>query len=202
MYQKDGIELQLVGFPFIRGNIRSRFPEILHATKWHQSEVHFRILCLHNPFDGGEVGIQNFKFLNRPDTLRLSDLPNAFDLVLAGHLHRAQILKTAGQTPVIFNGSIERTSFVERLEKKGYHCITLTPEEPLELRSHELPTRPMFLFKLEENPDLNRLISIIRSLPNRAYIKLIVDDSVQKLSTTWLRDRLPETMIVELRKVK
>ncbi len=202
LFRKNGLEVQLAGFPFVRGDIRIRFPEILTATNWKQCKPDFRILCLHHPFDGGEVGIQNFRFWNRPDTIRLTDLPDEFDIVLAGHLHRAQILKTPNQIPVVFNGSTERTSFVERLEKKGYHLITLKANGSLKIDFHELPSRPMFLFRIEKNQDLKRLISILRSLPEQAYVKVIVEDEELGLTTPWLRDQLPESMIIELRKVE
>jgi len=62
------------------------------------------------------------------------DVPSDFAAVLAGHIHRRQTLTRdlrgrALGAPVIYPGSIERTSFAERNEDKGYVIADFIPTE-------------------------------------------------------------------------
>jgi DNA repair exonuclease SbcCD nuclease subunit len=68
--------------------------------------------------------------------------------VLCGHIHRAQVLNRdlAARplaAPVLYPGSIERTSAAERFEEKGYLRIEISRGSPLRWRFVELPTQPM-----------------------------------------------------------
>lgn len=218
VYSKDGINIGLVGFPCVRVDIRQDFKTLLKATDYEKSTVDCNLLCVHQAFEGAQVGVQNYTFRNNKDVIRLTDIPNAFSAVLSGHIHRQQILnqdlnKTPIATPVIYPGSIERTSFAERKEKKGVVLITIkipehnfqkVPDISLETKFIELPTRPMIqttidLNRWQINELQNRLSDFFTPLPENSIIRIrikSIGSPEQKalLSAPNLRKIAPDTM--------
>lgn len=57
-----------------------------------------------------------------------------------------------GVVPVLYPGSVERTSFAERFEPKGYLLVELVIDAPARWRFVELPARPMFIIKIDTEP--------------------------------------------------
>ena len=153
----NNIRVALSGFPFCRQDIRARFPGLVEQTGWRHHDAQLRLLCVHQAFDGAQVGVQDFTFRNSADVIRSADIPAGFDAILSGHIHRSQVLTQDLQghclpAPVLYAGAIERTSFAERLEQKGYMMLRWrrtkagpTGEHRLGLSYdfHQLPTRPM-----------------------------------------------------------
>lgn len=148
-----GLAVALAGFPFVRHGIRDVFRERVAATGWESHEADVRLLCLHQTVEGARVGPSGYCFRGGRDVIRGSDLPEGFAAVLAGHIHRHQVLSTdlAGRpiaAPVFYPGSIERTSSAERDEAKGYLALELAPDPArggrvMSWAFHELPARPM-----------------------------------------------------------
>jgi len=103
----------VTGFPNVRGGIRNRFKELLIQTEWEFSEAEVHLLCLHQAIEGAQVGPSNFTFRTGDDVIQRSDLPENFDAVLSGHIHRHQILNQPRQDgttlPICYLGSTERT---------------------------------------------------------------------------------------------
>ena len=50
------------------------------------------------------------------------------DYVALGHIHRAQNRNAEGQLPVVYAGSIERVTFGERDEEKGFYLVDIEPD--------------------------------------------------------------------------
>ena len=50
------------------------------------------------------------------------------DYVALGHIHRAQNRNPDGHPPVVYSGSIERVTFKERGEEKGFYRVDVDPE--------------------------------------------------------------------------
>ena len=78
------------------------------------------------------MGPVGFTFRHAPDVVDQSEIPRDFSAVLAGHIHRFQILSRDLQAnvlpaPVFYPGSIDRTSFAEKHEKKGYLILEFKP---------------------------------------------------------------------------
>ena len=126
---------------------------------------------MHQAFEGAKVGPQGFTFRYRPDTVAAADLPEGVAAVLSGHIHRHQALTRdlGGRLlpcPVLYPGSIERTSFAERDEPKGYLMVELLPSayggEVEEWRFFELPTRPMVELKIDLPTNADRLERVLR----------------------------------------
>jgi len=206
--------LALAGFPFVRTGIRRDFSEIVEQTGWRRVKTDSYVLCIHQSFDGATVGPSGYTFRYAHDVIRISDIPREFCATLVGHIHRFQVLTKdlKGRTlkaPVFYPGSIERTSFAARDEKKGYLILAFETAETSSgtlknWRFHELPARPMFQLELHAaGMNASQIQAWIQShlfeIPPDSIVKLKVHGKVSEealavFSAPALRALAPETM--------
>ena len=73
------------------------------------------------------------------------------DYVALGHIHRAQVRNPDGHPPVAYAGSIERITFKERDEPKGYFLVDIAPGSDPATRTTfcETPARSFQAFQLD-----------------------------------------------------
>jgi DNA repair exonuclease SbcCD nuclease subunit len=124
----------LSGFPFVR-DVRDRFTSLIEVTDQRRVEADVSLLCIHQAVEGSRVGNGgqgDFTFRYGTDVVRGHHIPPGFDAVLSGHIHRAQVLRqnlhgVPLAAPVIYPGSVERTSWAERGEEKV--CAVVTVDE-------------------------------------------------------------------------
>ncbi len=116
-------------------------------------------------------------------------------------------------SPVLYPGSIERTSIAERHEPKGYMTLEVLPGDDggrLDRWTfHELPTRPMIDLEIDgEGLDGPRLARLLRRSLGRldpdAVVRLTVrgrlePQAAETLRAASLRSLVPATMTVSLR---
>jgi exonuclease SbcD len=188
-----GCRVALAGFPCQRNAIRSSFNDLVSATQWQAHESDLSLLCLHQTVEGAVVGTQNYVFRSGSDIIRGRDLPSGFAAVLAGHIHRHQVLthdldRRELATPVFYPGSVERTSAAERDETKGSLIIDLEPDRRTGGRVinwgfHKLPARPMVDLELDD--------SVGESAENwlRANLRTIDPDAVIRIRVTETPDQ-------------
>ncbi|MFZ5519196.1 MAG: metallophosphoesterase family protein [Candidatus Zhuqueibacterota bacterium] len=209
-----GRRIALSGFPFYRGSIREHFDTLLDQTEFSKQEADIRALCLHQSVEGAQVGVQNYTFRPAPDVISGHQIPDGFAAVLAGHIHRQQVLMTdlAGVTlnaPVFYPGSIERTSFAERNERKGYLVIDIgCGASDVRWNFFELPTRPMAVIAIERSGlSADQLTGWLRDTLNRLDPNSVVqirlpedfpDHLLKRLSAPFLRSIAPATMNISL----
>jgi len=206
--------LALAGFPFIRSGIRREFLNRVAQTAWQQVKADIRVLCIHQSVDGATVGPGGFTFRYAPDVIRAADIPHGFSAVLAGHIHRFQVLirdlKGAPlNAPVFYPGAIERTSFAERNEKKGYLILEFETQGPAAAKLqhwnfHELPARPMIQIQMQAAGINGRQIqawiqSRLFDIPPDSVLQIKVhgnvsDEALRVLSAPSLRALAPATM--------
>ena len=206
--------LALAGFPFVRTGIRRDFLNIVAQTGWQQVEVDAYVLCIHQSVDGATVGPGGYTFRYGHDVIRIGDIPHRFSSVLAGHIHRFQVLTKdlkgrALRAPVFYPGSIERTSFAEKNEKKGYLILEFeTDNRPAGALKrwtfHELPVRPMTQLELHAaGMNGSQIRAWIQSrlfdLPQDSIVKLKVHGKISEsamavFKAPALRALAPETM--------
>ena len=159
--EAKGIRLALAGFPFYRGDIRGSFNRLLAATEWRRQTVDAAVLCLHQSVDGATVGPKDYMFRFKPDVIDPTAVPATFTAVLAGHIHRHQVLNEdlkgrPLEVLIFFPGSIERTSYAEKDEPKGYLILELG-QQPADQSGnltwyfHHLPSRPILRLDLRLN---------------------------------------------------
>jgi exonuclease SbcD len=175
-----GVRAAFIGFPYTY-EIRRRFPEILATASGDTPAADVRVLCLHHCIEGATCGPGNFTFRSGPDVIRAADLPRDVAVALSGHVHRHQVLRPADGPPVIYAGSVERTSFAEAPEAKGFVVLQLTRSGlgPFEFRP--LPARPMVrrtLFFGHGDSVEARLAAAIESTPDDAVVQLRVAGAI------------------------
>jgi DNA repair protein SbcD/Mre11 len=208
-----GVRVAIAGFPSERDDVRARFVDLVEATAWRAVDADVRLLCLHQCVEGATVGPANYTFTTAADVIRGADLPRGFDAVLSGHIHRHQVLTTdlRGRplvAPVLYPGSIERTSIAEAEETKGFLRVDVTRGK-VDWRFHELPARPLVRHELDVSSlGEDGLESTVRSLvadaPADAVLTLrvlgtLTDRGARVLSAANLRRLAPESMNVEVR---
>ncbi len=217
--EANGMRAAFSGFPCERDEVAARLPSLLAATRADDEAADVRLLCLHQTVEGARVGPAGFTFRSGADVIPGSQLPSGYAAVLAGHIHRHQVLTRdlAGRTlptPVIYPGSVERTSFAEREEVKGYVTLDLAADAGhggrlAAWRFHELPARPMRGYTIDarglEREALSRYIAaILRDEPDNAVVKLrvlgpLAAGAGEALRVASLRRLHPSEMIVSVR---
>jgi len=209
----------LTGFPYERRDVRTSFIERLEQTRWRDERGATRLLCLHHCIEGATVGPADFTFTTASDVIRTCDIPRAFAAVLSGHIHRRQVLtrdlaRRPLDTPVVYPGSIERTSFAEMDEPKGFMVVDVCESEgDVDVRPQfrQLPARPMVLETLNADAMDARALplaiqTIIAAAPVDAVLTIRIEGSLTEthwkaLSAARVRGYTPDTMNVELRPV-
>jgi len=200
-------KLGIYGFPFIRNDLRIRFTEIIQKFSRSHTPDEFRILAFHQSVEGAQVGPVNYTFRSGPDVIAMKDLPENYNLIFSGHIHRKQILwkKTEkGKVPVIYPGSTERTSFAEKDEAKGFYVVTIDSQHISNIEFVKLPARKMKILHIpEEISDLNSFRNWLQieidKLPDDSIIKFknIVQSNSHYLRKEYLDPVLPEKMITQ-----
>ncbi len=221
--ERPGGRIAVAGFPFHR-EARRRFPELLAATEWSAEPAALRLLLLHQAIEGARVALghhpdHDYTFRGADDVVRGRDLPPAFAAVLSGHIHRHQRLTRdlSGRPlpcPVFYPGSVERTSFAERAEAKGYLILEFRVDGAAggkleRWQFHPLPARPMVRARIAaQGLDALGLTTALRqtlaALPADAVVTLELEGEIEAdahsaLQAAALRAVTPKTMNLMLR---
>lgn len=208
--------IALSGFPFTR-RVRDVFHDLVNHTGHREIRADLYLLCMHQVVEGAQVGTIDYTFRSGPDIIRGKDIPSAFAAVLAGHIHRGQILTHDLQNlplaaPVVYPGSIDRTSFAERNEEKGYVILQFDHSamvgNQVEIAFVPLPTRPMVMIKLDAGRwsagDVEGwLQERLSELDPEAIVQIkplgsFSEDVLQVLNASNLRSLAPPSMNVSL----
>lgn len=212
----DGARLALAGFPYWRRDVRRRFPELLEQTGWRKARATINLLCVHHCFEGATVGPGDYTFRTAADVIRGADIPPGFAAVLSGHIHRHQVLTAdlRGRplaAPVLYPGSVERTSRAEKEEAKGYLMVDVEPDDAggrlAQWEFVELPARPMVSRDLRPGDQTSETLEsaicrIVQELPADAILQLRVLGEPRPyqagvLNQARLRALAPSSMNVE-----
>jgi DNA repair exonuclease SbcCD nuclease subunit len=204
------------GFPCERDGVRERFVDLVAATGVRNSDADLRLLCIHQTVEGAEV--EGYVFGGGADVIRGGDIPHGVAAVLCGHIHRAQVLThdlahRELAAPVFYPGSVERTSFAERGEPKGFMTIEAKPNPDggtiTSRQFHELPARPMEVVSIDVSgigPEElgRRFAGEFSRLPADAVVQVrltgvLKSGSEKALRAEYLRRLHPSTMNVSLR---
>lgn len=202
-YSLQGYKIQLGGFPFVKGDIRSAFPGICDQLKYDPDAV--KLLVMHHAIDGARVN-RHFTFNNRPDTINIQNLPPV-NAVLCGHIHPYQILyhhTIHHAMPVIYCGSTQRTSFAEQEEAKGFVMLTIEQNKPLSYQFHPLPVAPMITIDIiaaNSMPEaLEQLKQEAQHLPAQSTVRIKTTMYLSKMLTKDLLNTLfPDNMALQIK---
>ncbi len=201
--EAGGVRVAFVGFPYTH-EIRRRFPEVFASASCNSSGADVKVLCLHHCVEGATCGPGNFTFRSGSDVIRTADLPCDVAVVLSGHIHRHQVLRPAGKPPVIYAGSVERTSFAEAPETKGFVVVQFTQSGLGQFRFQSLPARPMVIRTLSfSNSDecevRARVTETVEATPEDAVVQLRITGAVPATLTAALLRTVAGTRTVTLR---
>ncbi len=207
--------IALSGFPFAR-KIKGNFQSLLDQTNYLANKANVHFLCLHQTFEGAKVGPSDYTFREDPDVIPGSQIPAGFNAILCGHIHRSQCLThtldwSPFSAPVIYAGSIERTSFAERFEEKKYVIIKINPSRenavPI-IEFYPLPTRPMVKIKipttgLHHNGFNNIIQENLSTLDPDSIVRVQISGSnavqaQRSISANHLRALAPASMNISL----
>ena len=212
-----GVRVAIAGFPSERDDVRARFIDLVRATRWHAVPATVRLLCLHQCVEGATVGPNDFTFTTAADVIRGRDVPAGFAAVLCGHIHRHQVLTRDLRgvplaAPVLYPGSIERTSVAEADEEKGFMIVEVAGDdsEPrVDWQFHRLPARPLVRHELHleaiADDALEAVIhTMIASVPEDAVLTVRIvglpsEQAWRVLSAANLRRLSPPSMNIALR---
>ena len=219
--EAGGLRISLSGFPYRRDDIRRNFRNIvadITAADSFSMAADIKILCMHHIVEGARIGVFDYVFRTGHEVIRCADIPDSFDLILSGHIHRYQIISSDlhGQplpAAVYYPGSIERTSFAERNEVKGYLILEIRVDQtsPRPVLSHQfipLPARPMVSFdirsdELTEENLKDRIGGLLSNQDKDSVVRISIrgelSDPVRRMLTAeLLRSLAPATMNVNL----
>ena len=156
--ESGGGRIAVAGFPCIRRRSAAEFAAAVEATGWRGIAADVRILAVHQTFEGARCGPANFRFRPGPDVVPRDAVPESFDYVAAGHVHRHQTLWRNGPAnrgsaehrgpPIVYSGSPDRIAFAEMGEPKGCVIVEWVPGQvrPCFL---EHPVRPMAIASVD-----------------------------------------------------
>ncbi len=217
VFDIGGMIVAFGGFPFAR-KARDEFASSLTGSGCQSEEADVRLLCMHQTIEGAQVGSANYTFRSGPEIIRGGDIPQGFAAILAGHIHRSQVLRRdlRGRelaAPVVYPGSIERTSFAERNEEKHYAIVEVAASDRqggslVDVDFVPLPTRPMVnliidpvgLTKAQLREQMRKRLS---ELDPNSVVRIQVRGEIpdvcrEMLSAPHLRNLAPQTMNVAL----
>jgi DNA repair exonuclease SbcCD nuclease subunit len=212
-----GVRLGIAGFPSERHDLRTQFVDLVEATRWRKLDADAKLLCIHQCVEGATVGPNDFTFTTAADVIRGRDIPVGFSAVLSGHIHRHQVLTRdlRGQAiaaPVLYAGSIERTSIAEADEDKGFMIVDVMSDgstTKLDWRFHQLPARPLVRRELAIESVADHALeaaitNIIAECADDAVLTLRIvgtlsDHGRRVLAAANLRRLGPPTMNVDLK---
>ena len=208
--------ISLSGFPYNR-DIRQSFSSVVDDSGHRPGLTDVSILCMHQAVEGARVGGEgSFTFRNGADVVRGRDIPGSFDAIFTGHIHRAQVLRrdlqrNILQAPVIYPGSVERTSWAEQDEPKGYVIVTIGARsqdaDHRQLQWEKLPARPMIDVTVKSASKREiveaALTSVLRKLPDDAIVRVHLTGPWSPgarlaLAAANLRELAPATMNIDL----
>lgn len=207
-FEIRGANVNVSGFPYHKKNVRDNFALIKNEILKYRPNGDINLLLNHHAVEGCTCGPGNYTFRHNEDVIQMNDIGQEFDALLCGHIHRRQVLKKKCDSdkiiPVIYPGSIERTSFAEMEETKGFYVMEwdINPARLASLNFHPLPARPMIVFpELEGSVEeiRNAFIEFISNADPDAIIriKLSGDDIYRAFSSGFRKENTPDTINIE-----
>jgi exonuclease SbcD len=163
-----GTQFNICGFPFIK-YIGDEISQLIQKLCPKLKDEAISLLCMHQAVEGATVGPANYRFRGGKEVIRLQDLKGPFSAYLSGHIHRYQVLwsdpdNSQPKIPFIYPGSIERTSFAEITEEKGYILLTFKSSRIPDIAFHQLPSRPMHILPIPEDClEKTEMIHLVKS---------------------------------------
>ena len=196
------------GFPYYYDNIRTNFLRLNKKLTSDLKPGSLNIMCLHHAVEGAQVGHQNYTFRSHKDVIKVEDLTNDYVCYLSGHIHRHQIIRNAkNKVPFIYPGSIERTSFQESGEKKGWCHLSFSKigkKYNMHCKFTELNSRPMETLEFDEkiyseNEVKDLILSKVKKISSNAILRYKSEypENLYKISSKLEKELIPLSISIQ-----
>lgn len=201
-----GVSVTVSGFPCLRKRAREEISSAIEQTQWQDSRADVRLLAVHEAFESATCGPGNFRFRDGDSVSPRGEVPDPFDYVACGHIHRRQDLHTLnGGPPIVYSGSPDRIAFAEVGEPKG--CVLIEQNgSGLVHRFIEHDVRPMCVCPLDvtglSSTSIETAVEAIAAgLPESAVAQIRLAGVVERRAwsaarlTTVVRQKRPDVDI-------
>lgn len=173
-------EFSNLPFPQIREKMTEIYSGYIQAEaeRIAEEKIDFpAILALHAHIDGATVTEGSERRLFESDiTLPLSVVARReFSYVALGHFHRHQDLNEGSAPPVVYSGSIERISFSEVDQKKGFVMVEIDGRKQATYKHIETPARKMLAFEFDARNETDPMRKIRAEIETK---KADIDDAI------------------------
>ncbi|MCD6578434.1 metallophosphoesterase [bacterium] len=167
-----GKSVSITGIPYIKKStdkLSTEFAEELKKTGIDRIKSDYKIFLIHQIVEGARVGADNWRFPPMKNVVPLKFIPDYFDYVGAGHIHKTQVIRK-GNKKVFLPGSTERITFSELFEKKGFFRVYVKEN----LKSYEefisIPCRKMYEYEIHfDNDNLINAKEKVEKFTNRIF---------------------------------
>jgi exonuclease SbcD len=195
------------GFPYFYGDLRNAFPGMMNNFKSEIDPDDLNIMLFHHAVEGAQVGKHNYTFRNNKDVIRITDLSEDYTCYLSGHIHRYQLLRNIeNNVPMLYPGSIERTSYQEVNEVKGFCELRFTKNKSGYTFDHKfirLPARPMTTIRFEDKiysgHEIKKLLKEkVRKISGRSIIRYQSEfpENIYKITRKIEKEIIPDSICI------
>ncbi len=208
-FDKNTQNIAFHGFPYAGGRSGELFRQIIKQFTVQRTQDVINLLCMHQIVQGARLA--HYTFRHGLNVIPIREVPVEFDCVVSGHIHRAQILYRKDDNkkiPIIYPGSVERTSFQEENEEKGFYLFSCKKAEwTFSWRAEFIPleTRPMITIDLDKRePIAQDVVEYLHdrflSIDQNALVRLRTHNPIlrRQLSAYKLREISSPTMNIHV----
>lgn len=129
------------------------------------------ILACHLQFDTAQLtnGSEKIKGITKDPLFTVASLAKPeFSYVAVGHIHKHQELNGGNAPPVVYSGSIERISFSEYDQPKGFVMIDIDETKRATFRHIQTPARPFISIELDVRDEAEPMPAILAAFKTHA----------------------------------
>ncbi|HIE22852.1 MAG TPA: hypothetical protein EYP68_01315 [Candidatus Korarchaeota archaeon] len=189
-FEVEGISVALGGIGFNPFLIEEGADPLSNVRVLRGFDADLNILMIHDVIEGfSPPGRERH-------VIRRTSIPKEVNLVVAGHLHAHMV--ELGSPTICYVGTLERLSFAEEKEKKGFIVIEADQNGVRRIEQVELPTKPMVTIEYGISGKENlteTIISLLEeaasSLPRESIIRLKIRGAMfPEIRTTYAKDQI------------
>mgnify|MGYP000041111527 CR=1 FL=1 len=187
-FEVDGVSVALGGIGFNPFLLEEGADPLSNIRLIGEFDADLNILMVHDVIEG----------FSHPGghVIRRTSIPKGVDLVVAGHLHAHSV--QWGDPTICYVGTIERLSFSEEREKKGFTVIEADGNGVKRIEQVELPTKPMLTIEYRISGEENltdALISLLEEAASKFSKETIVRLKIKgamlpEIRTTYAKDQI------------
>ncbi len=185
----------------------------LEATRLKEEPLSYpAILAMHAHVDGAELteGSERKTIESRDIIIPLSQVARReFSYVALGHFHRHQDLNAGNEPPVVYSGSIERISFNELNQPKGFVLVEIDEKKRATYKHVQTPARNMVSIDIDTRSSENPLKKVEEKIDRTNFKDAIVRvrikctaEQKKELDFGTIRERLKDAFIVSEVKIE